>query len=155
MPNWCEGTLRIRGNMSDVIRFFIEGVKCYTFSQTVDESGIKLDYDGEEEVLISVSKVAHISGTTKAFIDPTDIYLLLRKDGTTVATVNTRQAWDILSSEFLEISRKYGVDMRIYGFERAMEFNREVIIEKGKIIKDDVIEFDDYDWECIMPNLGG
>lgn len=160
MPNWCEGTLKVRGKMNDVKRFFLEGIKCYDvnykdFSQTVDESAIKLDYDGEEEVGISINKVAHILGTTRAFIDPTEIYLLLRKGGITVATVNVRQTWDMVSSEFFEISKKYGIDMRLYGFERGMEFNREIIIEKDKIIKDDVIEFDDYDWECIMPNLGG
>lgn len=36
-----------------------------------------------------------------------------------------------------------------------MEFNQEVIIEHGEVIKDDVIEFDDYRWECPFPDLGG
>lgn len=30
MPNWCEGSLRIRGKYEDVIRFFKEGINAYT-----------------------------------------------------------------------------------------------------------------------------
>lgn len=47
------------------------------------------------------------------------------------------------------------MDIRLYGFERGMEFNQEVIIENGEIVKDEEIKFDDYDWECVMPHLGG
>ena len=33
-----------------------------------------------------------------------------------------------------------------------MEFNQDVEIYKGEIIKNVEIEFDDYMWECINPN---
>ncbi len=36
-----------------------------------------------------------------------------------------------------------------------MEFNQDVEIYKGEIIKNVEIEFDDYMWECITPNMGG
>ncbi|MBB5146203.1 hypothetical protein HNQ35_001404 [Cerasibacillus quisquiliarum] len=36
-----------------------------------------------------------------------------------------------------------------------MEFNQDIEINKGEIIKDEEIKFDDYEWECIYPNLGG
>ncbi len=36
-----------------------------------------------------------------------------------------------------------------------MEFNQDVEIYKGEIIKGVEIEFDDYMWECINPNIGG
>lgn len=160
MPNWCEGTLKVKGKMNDVKRFFLEGIKCYDInykdsSQTVDYTAIKLNCDDEEEIDIIINKTAHISGTRRAFIEPIDLYLYSRKDKTTIAVVNVRQAWSMKSDEFLEISKKYNIDMRLYGFERGVQFNQEIIIENGEIIKDDVIEFDDYDWECIMPNLGG
>lgn len=36
-----------------------------------------------------------------------------------------------------------------------MEFNQDVEIYKGEIIKNVEIEFDDYMWEFINPNMGG
>lgn len=45
--------------------------------------------------------------------------------------------------------------MKIYGFEKGMQFNRNVEIINGEILKDEEINFDDYKWECICPNIGG
>ena len=45
--------------------------------------------------------------------------------------------------------------MKIYGFEKGMQFNRDVEIVDGEILKDEEINFDDYNWECICPNMGG
>lgn len=49
----------------------------------------------------------------------------------------------------------YDIDIKIYAFEAGMEFNQDIEIIKGKIIKDDEIKFENYQWECIEPNLGG
>lgn len=38
---------------------------------------------------------------------------------------------------------------------RGMQFNQIIEIIDGKITKDEEVEFDDYDWDCICPNLGG
>ena len=43
----------------------------------------------------------------------------------------------------------------IHAFERGMQFNQIIEIIDGKITKDEEVEFDDYDWDCICPNLGG
>ncbi|MEW4071696.1 hypothetical protein [Bacillus cereus] len=53
------------------------------------------------------------------------------------------------------MSKEYNVDIKIYIFGRGMEFNQDVEIYKGEIIKNVEIEFDDYMWECINPNIGG
>ncbi len=44
---------------------------------------------------------------------------------------------------------------KIYAFEQGKEFNQNLEVVKGEIIKDEVIEFDDYVWECIDPTIGG
>ncbi|MGR5995465.1 hypothetical protein ACT7C9_25025 [Bacillus cereus] len=53
------------------------------------------------------------------------------------------------------LSKEYNVDIKIYAFEKGMEFNQDVEIHKGEIIKNVEIEFDNYMWECINPNMGG
>nr|DAL93830.1 MAG TPA: hypothetical protein [Caudoviricetes sp.] len=37
----------------------------------------------------------------------------------------------------------------------GMEFCQNVIVEHGKIVKDEEIIYNDYEWECPFPNLGG
>lgn len=72
-----------------------------------------------------------------------------------ICVVEFKAAWAIDPVPYLKLAKKYNVDIRLYGFERGMEFNQEVIIENGEIVKDEEIKFDDYDWECVMPHLGG
>lgn len=55
----------------------------------------------------------------------------------------------------LKISKKYNIDLKIYAFERGMEFNLDIEVSKGKVIKSEVIKFDNYMWDCIDPLSGG
>jgi hypothetical protein len=64
-------------------------------------------------------------------------------------------AWGIDAKPFAEISKKYGVDFKIYAFERGMEFNQDIEIVAGEIVKDEEIKFGNYVWECINPLIGG
>ena len=36
-----------------------------------------------------------------------------------------------------------------------MEFSRYILIENGNLKEDKETKYDDYVWECVMPNLGG
>ena len=45
--------------------------------------------------------------------------------------------------------------MRIHAFERGMCFNQIIEIIDGEITKDEEVKFDDYNWDCICPNVGG
>ena len=160
MPNWCEGSLKVRGKLENVKKFFLEGLKCYeynykNFSQTISEDAIELKEDSEDEVWIKINKIAHISGTRRAFVENTDVDFYPNEKGIATAAVNMKQAWFMCAEEFLEIAKKYNVDMRLYGFECGGRFNQEIIIENGEIVKDVEIKFDDYIWECPMTYLGG
>jgi hypothetical protein len=54
-----------------------------------------------------------------------------------------------------DLSLKYNIDFRIYGFESGFKFNQDIEIIKGVIIKNKTIKFDNYNWECICPDKGG
>lgn len=64
-------------------------------------------------------------------------------------------AWDISSEPYINLSKQYNVDIKIEAFERGMEFSRYILIEKGELKEDKEIKYDDYVWDCVMPNLGG
>ena len=66
-----------------------------------------------------------------------------------------KAAWNVESEPYIELSKAYNVDIKIEAFERGMEFSRFVLIENGELKEDKGIEYDDYVWDCVMPNLGG
>lgn len=139
MPNWSEGTLRVRGKSEDLKRF-IQGV--------FDD--VEIDQD---EVLIP--KWSHMKNTFRGFCTDGDSIFL--DDDTKVISFQYAQAWYVVAEELAKLCKKYHVDMRIYAFEKGMCFNQDIEIINGKITKDDKIKFNgaDYDWECICPNIGG
>ena len=55
----------------------------------------------------------------------------------------------------IEMSKKYNLDFRVYGYEMGMEFNKEIEIVEGEIATYRLIQFKDYKWECPDPKLGG
>ena len=61
----------------------------------------------------------------------------------------------VFSSKYIDLSKQYNVDIKIEAFEHGMEFSRYILIEKGELKEDKKIEYEDYVWDCVMPNLGG
>lgn len=151
MPNWCAGTLRVRGKKKDLQNFIMDDMEpsCGYGKEPVE---IKLDEYGN----IYCNRSCYIKGTNRGFVKSLDVYLEDYEDDfiTTIA-LDAEFAWGISSEELLELCRKYHLDMAIYAFERGMEFNQIIEIINGKILKDAELNFDDYVWECICPNMGG
>ncbi|HHK6963613.1 TPA: hypothetical protein ACQXHP_000841 [Streptococcus pneumoniae] len=68
---------------------------------------------------------------------------------------NFTQAWRAIPDNYIEISEKFNVDIKIFTFEQGLEFTQEIEISKGKILKDIVLKYGDYRWEVAFSNLGG
>ena len=168
MPNWIEGTMKLRGEKKDIKRFFEEGIGVYKFEIGTDKNGkadikeieidknewLKIEYEDEEgfEVSLSYGFEPYIKGTRRAFIIEKDVIYVFCGH----ACFNIRQAWDFIPDNFVELAKTYNLDIRLFGIEKGMEFAREVEISKtGEIIIDKEITYDDFVWECPFPNLGG
>ena len=151
MPNWCAGTLRVRGRKKDLQKFITDGLKPLPIKGK-EIPDLKLDEYGD----IYCNSTCYIKGTTRGFVQSLDVYFEENEDNSiqTIA-LDVEFAWAINSEELLKVCQKYHVDMRIYAFEQGMEFNLEIEIINGKITKDSYFAFQDYIWECICPNMGG
>ena len=160
MPNWAEGTLKVRGIAQNVCDFFVKGVNVY------DKMGDRLceskknvhNYSADFfSYLISFGDTAFIEGTTRAFVDDCPMVEISADSGNEKVTIAVpfKQAWDVMGDEFWAISKKYDIDIRVNAYERGTEFSREVIIEKGVKTLDKTTEYDNYTWDCPMPLLGG
>lgn len=151
MPNWCEGSLKLRGEKENIIKFFKEGLDV---TAPDERAGRKIqDFVGFDEDWIVVEGVVYINDTSRAFIEPSEFYL--NEDSLQIGVITVKQAWDIDPEDFLAIAKKYGIDIRIQAFEKGMEFARDVEIVGGEITKDETIRYDDYVWDCPMPKMGG
>ena len=143
MPNWCEGMLKIRGKQEDVFCLLINNLSVWktvlqkepsiSIVEIPDEDGIKIDVKNKT---IHVNNLAYINGNS-------------------CVALEFKGAWVINSEPYVNLSRKYNVDIKIEAFERGMEFSQFILIEKGELKEDKDIKYDNYVWDCVMPNLGG
>lgn len=150
MPNWCRGTLRVRGTKEDLTKFVLEGLSPVTYIGQ-DLEPLKMDDLG----CIDCER-CWIKGTHRGFVVDSHVYFddLEDEEETTIG-LETEFAWGISAEELLKSCKKYGVDMRIHAFECGMCFNQIIEIIDGEITKDEEVKFDDYNWDCICPNVGG
>lgn len=164
MPNWCKGTLKIRGKKEDIVNFLEKGTCFLNDSFELKEISPEVRLNGNYELEIkNINKekgmdYLYIIGTHRNFIDPIkkwiDIYSFDKKE-VIICLDGFKAAWGIDSVELSKISHKYNIDIKVYGFERGMEFNQDVEIIKGRIIKNQELKFENYVWECTNPEIGG
>lgn len=162
MPNWCEGMLKIRGKQEDVFNLIADNLQVwklviirepkFDMREELEKEAIKID---RKDKAIYVEKTAYIKGTHRNFVEPNDIIVYKRKDGNACIAVEFKAAWYVESEPYIELSKAYNVDIKIQAFERGMEFSRYILIENGNLKEDKETAYDDYVWECVMPNLGG
>nr|DAR90896.1 MAG TPA: hypothetical protein [Caudoviricetes sp.] len=151
MPNWSKGCLKVRGKAANVKKFILEGL------QSVDFFGnalpkLELSDIGDVES----DKSCWIEGTTRGFVE--NLYAdfsFVEDDETFTAVLDAKFAWAADAEELSALCKKYSVDMKLYAFEKGMGFNQDILIVKGEIINNLTINFEDYNWECICPTVGG
>ena len=146
MANSCEGTLRIRGPENNIKSFLLNGLEPHNDSKKIELQ--------DENILFFSS--CHIKGTERGQVSYVEVYFSEYED-TNVITVALEAKFIgiIKADELLNICQKYGIDMRIYGFERGTEVNQDIEIINGKITKNNLIKYDDYIWDCVSPERGG
>ena len=150
MPNWSKGCLKVRGKAANVKNFILEGLKPDGFSQY--EFGMPKLSNGR----IAEVKDCWIEGTTRGYVENLDVDFSFVEDHETfTALLDTKFAWAADAEELLALCKKYDVDMKLYAFEKGMEFNQDLLIVGKEILRDNGILFKDYNWECICPTLGG
>lgn len=163
MPNWVEGKLKIRGKLEDIKRWVEECLHCYTTNWLGDgahtelvKGAVRFEHDPDsEEMYLYVDKSAHIEGTRRNFVEKGVYGDSYREDEKPILVVSMKAAWNVDETPYIEMSKKYNVDFRVYGYEMGLEFNREIEIVEGRLVTNRRIKFKDYKWECPDPTLGG
>ena len=159
MPNWIKGTMKLRGKREDIAKFFREGLDASEWNVLRNKEDKIIDKSGDDYLEFEFKDEPHIVGTRRAFI--TDDYAYMEKDEGIVC-VDIKQAWSFnatVDSSDLErwksISDKFNIDIRLFGIECGLEFTQEIIIIRGKEVIENVKQYEDWEWECPFPNMGG
>lgn len=162
MPNWCIGNLKIRGKVPDIMMFLNCGIYGYQF-RLIDNQELSVTERKVEPYTIDLPegfKFYVQQGNilkTRVFIDPENILDEVCEclDEQIIVYIKIECPWRFPTSNFRNLSEDYQIDFAFYGFERGDCFNQDVEIIKGVVTKDKYLTFNDYDWECISPTLGG
>lgn len=158
MPNWCKGTLKIRGKISDLKRFVLEGLQPVNVLGEEQEP-FNFKSEDEESFFLETEQARSciwIRDTRRHFCE-TDYIEAYADDADTptVLLLPMKAAWGIEAEPLRDICKKYNVDMRVQGFERGVEVSQFIEIINGEITHDDTIKYDDWRWDCPCPLLGG
>ena len=151
MPNWSRGCLKVRGKAANVKKFILEGLKPVDlFRNELPKLELSdfSDVDSDNE--------CRIQGTTRGFVE--NLYAdfsFVEDDETFTAVFDSKFAWAADAEELLALCKKYSVNMKLYAFEKGMGFNQDILIVGKEILRDNRITFEDYNWECICPTVGG
>lgn len=146
MPNWIEGTLKLRGTSENLKRFFEEGL----------EGDVMIVSDFENKYFeVNFSEEPWVKDSHRAFITDDYTYWTNTNDEENVVTMAVRQAWCFNEEDWVRVSKDFNIDVRLFGFECGMQFTEELEVIKGNLTMDDTIKYDDWDWECPMPRMGG
>ena len=170
MPNWCEGSMKLRGKPENILKFVKEGLDLYCGDDAtlVDKSLWLNLVEGPDYAQIDFInrnippyESIYINGTKRAFIRSDDhnyIYFRTDQDSVIVAFA-IKQAWGYRPEEFRKIAQKYQVDIRLYGIECGGGFIEEYeILDNGETFNDlspVYSTYNEYEWECPFPWIGG
>lgn len=149
MPNWIEGTMKVRGTAQSVVTFLENAFDASVSKHTY---GSDIEYSFPDWTYIKESRRAFVWGNIDCYVDGSKNHAIV--------TIPIRQAWsftpfDGAEQRWINLSKEYSVDIRLQGFECGMEFYQDLEITNGEITIDRVIQYDNWDWECPMPRLGG
>lgn len=148
MPNWAEGTLKLRGRSENIA----SALKEMLLNDTVT---IEDKWDGALLIFNTTATYFYINGTRRAFINQKQIDVWFEEEFCIVELDNFIQAWSAIPENYQEISKKYDVDIKIFTFEQGFQFTQEIEIVDGEITKNETRKYDDYQWDVPFSKLGG
>ncbi len=161
MPNWIEGTLHLRGKVKDIHRFLSEGISksVSLWDRDIQETIIDDSRPKEGVVAFNFMHDPWIVDTQRAFLN--DQYVVIRykdENEETSTSLVVNQAWSFKTDNWIALSKKYDIDIRLNGFECGGKFGQQITILRGDpepTVDEEVLKYDDWEWECPFPNMGG
>ena len=104
---------------------------------------------------VTLRRMAHLKNTSRGFVKDSASFLLEKKAGKQIIFLAAQFAWDIKTEELQWLSQEYCIDLKITAFEQGAQFERDIEIVQGFIVLDSTKQYQDYEWMCPCPTVGG
>lgn len=136
--------------------YFTKWLRDGSYEDELVDDAVVFEHDPKaREMRLDTIEDAYIEGTKRNFVEKGVYGDSYREDEKPILVVSMKAAWNVDETPYIEMSKKYNVDFRVYGYEMGLEFNREIEIVEGRLVTNRRIKFKDYKWECPDPTLGG
>lgn len=153
MPNWCKGSLRLRGLGAEIVKFITEGI-CDS-EKHIEKEDTYFEFQTESDNTLYINK------TDRCFVE--SAYVCLEQSDMesiqSVALASCASAWAWELEDIIHICTTYHIDVAITAYDKGREFRQDIMVlyNKGnpRVLKNQYTEFEDYTWECESPCLGG
>ena len=173
MPNWIEGSLKIKGTPENVNKFIDECLVAYSRSSGVEPEALPKvawceidEFDDCYDILVDLhpGTWVHINDTRRAFLgdnysEVIRVYNHKSAGNDCFTAIPIKQAWDFNKDDWIAIAQKYQLHVKLFGIEKGMGFYRDLdIYEDGTVYIDNrhvFTSYDDFIWECPLPWIGG
>lgn len=170
MPNWVEGSMKLRGPVREIKRFLRTELLDAKHGTPLVEV-----FNGTGTSRLLESKYAtYFKDSRRAFTDRfhkntwgIDFESLdeaaytrddkINEDARTVYELPFEQAWSLDYDWLRNLTERYELDIKVFGYEMGMQFYDIAEYSKGDLIAEDFKSFkgDDYAWEVPFMELGG
>lgn len=155
MPNWCQGTLKVRGEYDNLKAFLENALDECSYYGNPPEGPLLEVAETPEYADITLRRMAHLKNTSRGFVEEDTDILLEKKTEKQIIFLAAQFAWDIKTEELQRLSQEYGVDLKITAFEQGVQFERDIEIVQGFVCLDSTKKYQDYAWMCPCPTVGG
>ena len=161
MANWCEGNIRFRGTKENIKKFLENEIVYVTYDG--EEKKPVID-DGEYEMMISLppgetKDSFYFRNTYRNFIFSYTVEVCWPDDDDNediiVIIDDFNSAWGLRDQGWADHAKKYNIDIRMFGYEQGMEFSEVMTITRDGTVSDEHKHYDDWNWDCPFPNMGG
>lgn len=173
MPNWINGTFKVRGTLTQLKAFGETEFRTQAqldFERTnLFASLMKKDVKAEQpetDVTVEISDY-EVNIQSNSGLVLNNLRRATTGDGTgyinedeedakhIVVFENFEAAWGLDPNDVLEMAIRHNIDVYFHGFEKGMEFEQIIEVVDGKIKQSKERRYENYQWECPFPGLGG
>ena len=155
MPNWCRGTLKVRGEYDKIQAFLSNALdECRYYGEPPEGPLLEVE-EMPFYADITLRRMAYLKASSRGFIKDGASFLLEKKAGKQIIFLEAQFAWDIKTEELQWLSQEYGIDLKLTAFEQGAQFERDIEIVQGFIVLDSTKKYQDYAWMCPCPTVGG
>ena len=169
MPNWIEGSLKLRGSYNVYHSEWNDEKKEFE-SVAQDKSQWMSFEEYAEGTYFSLlnNGWAHVDGTKRAFISTDQHEVFIEKpnkldppdpESPVIVACEIHQAWGFRPEDWVAVSQKYHVDIVLYGIESGLGFDQTITILNGALVEDKTNDYgksyNSFLWHCPFPWMGG